>query len=259
MTVLPAPACSTDESGLFDRWQRHGDEQARDALVRRYMPLARKLALRYVRSSEPLEDLVQVASLGLVKALTRFEPGRANRFATFAVPTILGELRRYFRDSGWTVHVPRGTQERVLTVERARRELTGLHGRSPTAQELAQYTELDLELVLDALQAADAYDALSLDAPRQGSDGEMEPLVESLGEEDARYAFVESEAAVAAGFRLLTAREREILYLRFVHELTQTEIAERVGVSQMQISRVLRRSLALLHDFAEGTSAVPAG
>lgn len=254
MSLTTAPALSTDEVELFDRWQRDGDEQARDALVQRYLPLARKLALRYVRSSEPLEDLVQVASLGLIKALTRFEPGRANRFATFAVPTILGELRRYFRDSGWTVHVPRGTQERAMTVERARRELTGRHGRSPTAQELAQYAELDIELVLDALQAADAYDALSLDAPRQGSDGDMEPLVESLGGEDSRYEFVESEAAVAAGLELLTAPEREILYLRFVHELTQTEIADRVGVSQMQISRVLRRSLAQLHDFAEGTS-----
>lgn len=254
-----APVSSIDEAVLFERWQRDQDEHARDALVQRYMPLARKLALRYVRSSEPLEDLVQVASLGLVKALSRFEPDRANRFATFAVPTILGELRRYFRDSGWTVHVPRGTQERALRVERAERELTVLSGRSPTVQELAQYVEMDIELVLDALQAADAYDALSLDAPRQGTDGEMEPLVESLGQEDARYAFVESEASVAAGFRLLTSREREILYLRFVQELTQSEIADRVGVSQMQISRVLRRSLDRLHDFAVGTSAPSTG
>jgi len=256
-TTVPSP--TTDETVLFQRWQHDGDEQARDALATRYMPLARKLALRYVRSSEPLEDLVQVASLGLVKALTRFEADRSNRFATFAVPTILGELRRYFRDSGWTVHVPRGTQERALQVERASRELTTLHGRAPTVQGLAQYTELDVELVLDALQAADAYDALSLDAPRQGGDGDMEPLVESLGAEDAHYEFVESEAAVADGFRLLSAREREILYLRFVHELTQSEIAGRVGVSQMQISRVLRRSLAQLREFAEGTSTSPAG
>jgi RNA polymerase sigma-B factor len=244
---------SIDEATLFERWRCDGDEEARDALAERYMPLARKLALRYVRSSEPLEDLVQVASLGLIKALRRFEAGRSNRFATFAVPTILGELRRYFRDSGWTVHVPRGTQERVLQVEKATRDLTGLHGRSPTVQDLAAYTELDIELVLEALQAANAYDALSLDAPRQGNDGEMEPLVESIGTEDARYDLVESETSVAAGFRLLSAREREILYLRFVHELTQSEIAARVGVSQMQISRVLRRSLAQLHDFAEGT------
>ncbi len=128
------------------------------------------------------------------------------------------------------------------------------HGRSPTVDELAQYTEMDIESVLDALQAAHAYDALSLDTPRQGSDGEMEPLVESLGDEDARYAFVESEAAAAAGLRLLSARERHVLHLRFVHELTQSEIAQRVGVSQMQISRLLRRSLKQLYDFAEGTA-----
>lgn len=257
MSLRTAPPSSTDEAVLFERWQQHADEQARDALVERYVPLARKLALRYVRSSEPLEDLVQVASLGLVKALSRFEVDRSNRFVTFAVPTILGELRRYFRDAGWAVHVPRGTQERALQVERAERELTGRHGRSPTVAELAQYTELDIEVVLEALQAAHAYDTLSLDAPRRGSDGEMEPLVESLGDEDARYEFVESGAAVAAGFRLLSAREREILYLRFVHELTQGEIAQRVGVSQMQISRVLRRSLEQLHDFAAGTAGRP--
>jgi RNA polymerase sigma-B factor len=249
---------TVDEPVLFDRWQRLGDEQARDALAERYMPLARKLALRYVRSSEPLEDLVQVASLGLLKALSRFDAERANRFATFAVPTILGELRRYFRDAGWTVHVPRGAQERAMLVERATRELTGQHGRAPTVQELAEFTELEPEQVLDALQAADAYDALSLDAPRQGNDGEMEPLVEALGQDDSRYDLVEEEASVAAGVRLLSAREREILYLRFVHELTQSEIARRVGVSQMQISRLLRRSLAQLHDFAEGTRRSPA-
>ncbi len=165
MSLRTAPPSSTDEAVLFERWQQHADEQARDALVERYVPLARKLALRYVRSSEPLEDLVQVASLGLVKALSRFEVDRSNRFVTFAVPTILGELRRYFRDAGWAVHVPRGTQERALQVERAERELTGRHGRSPTVAELAQYTELDIEVVLEALQAAHAYDTLSLDAP----------------------------------------------------------------------------------------------
>jgi RNA polymerase sigma-B factor len=241
-----------DEAALFERWQQHHDEQARDALAERYMPLARRLARRYVRSSEPFEDLVQVASLGLVKAIGRYEAERSNRFATYAVPTILGELRRHFRDAGWTVHVPRGTQERALLVERAARELTGRNGRAPTVSELAQYTELDPEHVLDALQAADAYDPVSLDAPRPGHDGEMEPLVEALGDEDDRYELVESEAVVAAGFRLLSLRERRILYLRFVHELTQSEIAERVGVSQMQISRLLRRALARLRDYAEG-------
>ena len=180
-SALTSAAPGIDEAVLFRRWQDQGDERARDMLVERYLPLARKLALRYVRSSEPLDDLVQVASLGFLKALTRFQLDRRNRFATFAVPTILGELRRYFRDAGWAVHVPRGAQERALQLERAQRELTGRYGRSPTVAELVEYTEMDVEQVLDALQAAGAYDTLSLDAPRQGGDGELEPLVESLG------------------------------------------------------------------------------
>ncbi len=252
--TLTSAATGNDEGALFRRWQEQADERARDMLVQRYLPLARRLALRYARSSEPLDDLVQVASLGLVKALTRFQIDRRNGFAAFAVPTILGELRRYFRDAGWSVHVPRGVQERALQVERAQRKLTGRYGRSPTVVELVEYTEMDVERVLDALQAAGAYDTLSLDAPRQGGDGELEPLVESIGEEDDRYALVESEAAVSAGLSLLSADDRRILHLRFVCELTQSEIAERVGVSQMQISRVLRRSLTQLYHFAEGTT-----
>ncbi len=247
-----------DESVLFRRWQDHGDQRARELLVERYLPLARKLALRYVRSSEPLDDLVQVANLGLVKALGRFEVDRRHRFATFAVPTILGELRRYFRDAGWSVHVPRGAQERAMQIERAQRELTGRFGRSPTVAELVEYTEMDVEQVLDALQAVRAYDTLSLDAPRPGGDGEMEPLVESLGGDDDRYEFIESEAAVSAGLPLLTPDERRILHLRFAGELTQSEIAAVVGVSQMQVSRVLRRSLGRLYRFAEGTRESPA-
>ena len=144
-----------------------------------------------------------------------------------------------------------------MEIGNAQRELTGRYGRAPTVDELVEYTEMDVEYVLDALQAAGAYDALSLDTPRQGSDGEMEPLVETLGADDDRYAFVDSEAAVSAGLPLLTAQEREILFLRFAQELTQSEIAERVGVSQMQISRVLRRSLTRLYHFAEGTTPPP--
>lgn len=257
--TCPAPRRTSptlpDERTLFNRWQQQGDTWARDVLVERYLPLARKLALRYARSSEPLDDLVQVACVGLVAALKRFDVDRAPSFTSFAVPTILGELRHHFRDAGWAVHVPRATQERVLQIERAQRELVGSRGRAPTVQELAQYTEMEPELVLDALQAAGVYDTLSLDAPRQGSDGEMQPLVEALGERDSRFEFVEDRSAVAAGMQILSDREREILYLRFVRELTQSEIAQRIGVSQMQISRVLRRSLVRLHEFADGEPA----
>jgi len=243
---------------LFERWRRDGDQQAREVLLERYMPLARKLAVRYVRSSEPLDDLIQVANLGLLKAIERFDAGRAARFASFAVPTILGELRRYFRDCGWTVKVPRGAQERSMVVERAQRELTARHGRPPTVRQLAQYTELDIELVLEALQAARAYEALSLDAPRQGHDGEIEPIVETLGDEDARFALVEEAGAVAGGLARLSNRDRRILYLRFAEDLTQNEVAQRVGVSQMQISRTLRRILTMLRTFADAPAgAVP--
>ena len=261
MLAMRTPTASSaheDDDVLFERWRDDGDCSSRDALVERYLPLARKLALRYMRSSEPLEDLVQVANLGLVKALERYESGPSRRFAAFAVPTILGELRRYFRDCGWTVHVPRGAQERVLQVERAGRELMARHGRAPTVQQIAEYTELDVEVVLDAMQAAYAYQPASLDAPRQGADGELDPLIETLGGEEPGFALVVDAATVSTGLALLSAREREILRLRFAEELTQSEIAKRFGVSQMQISRALRDLLARLRQLAEDGPAAAA-
>lgn len=248
-----SPALPHDDEALFERWRDAHDERAREILLERYLPLARKLAMRYVRSSEPLDDLIQVANLGLLKAMERFDTDRPHRFASFAVPTILGELRRYFRDCGWMVKVPRGAQERAMQVERAERELTARYGRSPTAHQLAEYTELDLDAVLEALQAARVYEALSLDAPRSGGDvDDIGPLVDSLGGEDVSFSFVEEASSVSDGLGRLTRRERHILYLRFVEDLTQSEIASRVGVSQMQISRTLRRTLEKLRAFAEG-------
>lgn len=240
-----------DPRTLFIRWQRHGDTAARDALVEKFLPLARSLARRYDRSSEPFDDLVQVASLGLVKAVDRFDPSRGHAFASFAVPTILGELKRYFRDSGWAVHVPRGPQERALKVEEAQQRLTLRSGRAPTVSEIAEYLEMPIEDVLEALQAAQAYDTLSLDAPRPSRDGDAETYGESLGELDDRFALVEADVTVAEALRHLPERERRVLHLRFVEDLTQTEIAKRIGVSQMQVSRLLRRSLEQLRTIAE--------
>ncbi|MGI8559180.1 MAG: SigB/SigF/SigG family RNA polymerase sigma factor [Solirubrobacteraceae bacterium] len=237
---------------LFERWQDCGDRAARDQLVARFLPLARSLARRYDRSSEPFDDLLQVASLGLVKAIDRFDTSRGHAFASYAVPTILGELKRYFRDSGWSVHVPRGAQERALKVEEARLVLTAEKGRAPTVPELAQYLELDFEAVLAALQAAQAYDALSLDAPRPSSDGDSESYGESLGMDDARLAIVDDGVTVAGAIARLSERERRVLHLRFAEDLTQTEIAQRVGVSQMQVSRLLRRSLTQLREMVDG-------
>jgi RNA polymerase sigma-B factor len=240
-----APSEMGDSRQLFARWQHDEDRVAREALVRQFMPLVRSLARRYGRSSEPFEDLLQVGSLGLLKALDRFDPERGHSFQSFAVPTILGEMRRYFRDSGWSVHVPRGAQERALKVRAAQERLTGERGRAPTVNQLAEYLEFDIEDVIDGLQATEAYETLSLDAPRPGSE-EVTTYWETMGEQDSNYELVELDTTVAAALRHLPARERLILRLRFVEDLTQTEIAARVDISQMQVSRMLRRSIEQL-------------
>jgi len=247
-SISSAPVANTASAELFHRWRTSGDQAARDGLIERFLPLARKLARRYTTSSEPPEDLVQVASLGLVKAVERFDPDRGYAFTTFAVPTIMGELKRYFRDSGWALHVDRSAQERARRVVDAQRQFTASTGHPPTIAELSQFLECSDEEVLDGLQTAEAYDALSLDAPLQAdSDGETTRL-ESLGTEDERLELVDVQATIFAAAKHLPERERQILFLRFGEDLTQSEIADRVGVSQMQVSRLLRRSLQRLRD-----------
>jgi len=239
-SAVPA---TEDTNELFVRWQCHGDRAAREALVRRFMPLARSLARRYGRSSEPFEDLVQVASLGLLKAIDRYDPERGHAFQSFAVPTILGEMRRYFRDSGWAIHVPRGAQERALKVRDAQERISNERGHSPTVNQLAQYLELDTEQVIDALQAIQAYETVSLDAPRPGGEEDGASYGELIGSDDERYELVELDATLASVMGQIPARQRSILRMRFMEDLTQTEIAEKIGISQMQVSRLLRRSL----------------
>lgn len=242
------PAEPSSSDALFRRWHSHGDRRARDELIERHLPLARKLARRYVPSSEPYDDLAQVASLGLVKAVERFDPDRGFAFTSFAVPTILGELKRYFRDSGWSLHVDRSAQERARRIIDAQQHLSADTGRSPSVPDLAQYLELTDEEVLDGLQVAEAYDTISLDAPLQtDSDGPSSRL-DSLGEDDARLSRVDAQATIFAAARYLSPREREILFLRFGQDLTQTEIAARVGISQMQVSRLLRRAVQRLNE-----------
>lgn len=228
---------------LFLAWQRDGDEFAREQLVERYMPLARCLARRYTRSSEPFDDLLQVACVGLLHALDRYDVDRGRQFVTFATPTILGEMRRYFRDSGWALHVPRAAKERALVVRDAATSLRALHGRSPTASQLAEYLELDVELVLDAMAAIEAYETCSLDAPRPGEDGTGGTYADTLGEEDQRFELIECDATLCAALAKLDPRDRQVLRMRYVEELTQSQIADRIGISQMQVSRLLRRSL----------------
>jgi RNA polymerase sigma-B factor len=240
-----------DSTELFIRWQQGGDRRAREALVERYLPLARKLARRYSGAREPFDDLLQVASLGLVKAVDRFDIDRGTAFSSFAVPTILGELKRYFRDLGWSVHVPRGAQEQALKVEDAQQTLTARSGRPPSVQELAEYLELSVEDVLEALETAAAHHSSSLDIARDDGEGESGTLVDAYGEEDDRFEIVEASATIATAARHLSPRERRVLALRFVEDLTQTQIAETIGVSQMQVSRILRRALARLRELTE--------
>jgi RNA polymerase sigma-B factor len=223
----------------FTAWQRERDKRARDLLVARYMPLARSLARRYVSVGEPLDDLVQIASYGLLGAIDRFDPARGVRFSSFAVPTILGELRRYIRDFGWGVHVPRGAQEQAMEVEQAIRQLTAGARREPTIPDLATHLGWSVETVLDAMQVSAGRRPSSLDLPADGQ-GDERSLADRLGSADTGFARVDERLSIASG---LPHFARDVVRLRFVEDLTQTEIAARTGISQMQVSRILRQSL----------------
>ncbi len=251
-TAVPAG----DLGDLFVRWQRDRDQRAREQLVERYMPLARRLALRYLGAREPFDDLLQVASIGLVKAIDRFDPERGNAFSSFAVPTILGELKRHFRDLGWALHVPRAAQERALQVEEAQRRLVARSGRPPTVPELARCLDLTPEEILDALEASGAHHTMSLDTPRDESDPEAGTIADGLGEDDFRFDRVVVGASIAKAAESLSDRDRRILALRFVEDQTQTQIALIEGVSQMQVSRVLRRAVETLGEIV-GTDSGP--
>jgi RNA polymerase sigma-B factor len=233
-----------------------GNPRLREAAIERYMPLARRLAARYHRGQEPFDDLLQVAYVGLVKAVDRFDPAVGARFSSFAIPTITGELRRHFRDTAWNLHVPRGMQEAALDVAKASAELTHRLGRPPTVGELAERTGLDVEEVVEALQARAAQDVSSLDHPRGLDDGET-TLAELVGEDDERLDLVDHRVTVAPLIRALPQREREILFLRFAQDMTQSEIAQRVGCSQMQVSRLLRRAIGRLSQVSDEPLPAP--
>jgi RNA polymerase sigma-B factor len=240
-----------DEELLFERYHRTGDPFARQQLIERCLPLARSLAGRYTRAGESLEDLVQVANIGLIKAVDRFDPTRGIAFSSFAVPSILGELKRHFRDHGWAARVSRPLQERVLKVNACVERLGSQLGRSPKPRELAGATGLSVEDVLEALQAGAAFDSMSLDAPlSRGDDGGAATYADTVGEVDTRLEMVEYRSVVSGAIRALPPREREVLLLRFCEDMTQSEIAERVGISQMHVSRLIRRSLDRLQTVA---------
>ena len=234
------------------RRHREGDERAREELIERYMPLARSLALRYRRASEPLDDLVQVASVGLVKAVDRWDAERGLAFSSYAVPTILGELRRYFRDSTWDVRPARDLQELCLAVEEAREHLWGRLGRSPTVADLAERLDRSEEEVVEALQATEGRSVRSLDAPVHDEEEDSASAGDLIGHEDAGYERVEAGVTLERLTGILDDRAKEILRLRFQEDLLQSEIAERVGCSQMHVSRIIRSSLEKLYAYGSG-------
>jgi len=242
---------ATADRRLFDRYLDARDPIDRDAVVERFLPLARQLAARYQRPEEPFDDVFQVACFGLVKAVDRFNVERGVAFTSYAVPTITGEIKRHFRDRAWSVRVPRDLQELALRVERVVADLTRDHGRQPSVPEVAEALGIEDEDVLEAMQAAGAYRATSLDTPRVTDDDRSGTLGDSVGVEEDGYARAEQRALLHELMRSLTPREREVIRLRFEEDLTQAAIGQHVGVSQMQVSRVLRQAVAKLRALAQ--------
>jgi RNA polymerase sigma-B factor len=234
-----------DPEALFLELRTNPSPGLRDQLIELHLPLARSVASRYRHTPQPFDDLVQVASMALVKAVDRFEPERGLAFSSFAVPTMIGEIKRHFRDTAWALHVPRALKESILVVERCERELSVRLGRAPTVEDLGEAAGLSTEAVLDALEARSAHDTESIDAALDEDDGLR---AESLGVDDVRLELVDVRSALSSAMDRLTDRDRRIIELRFIGGQTQTQIAERVGVSQMQISRILRSALAELRE-----------
>jgi RNA polymerase sigma-B factor len=240
-----------DEQALLREYVAEPTPALEEELVRRFTPLARSLALRYRGGVERADDLTQVASLALVKALRGYDPERGRSFKAYAAPTILGELRRHFRDHSWRLHMPRSLQERSLAVERASDALSDELGKSPSVAQIAAHLELEDEDVLDVLQARESQRSVSLDTPARREEPESVPKVETVGGDDIGFDTVEAQLAIER-CATLTDQERRAIELRFTEELNQYEIGARMGVSQMQVSRLLRRGLARLLEAVQG-------
>jgi RNA polymerase sigma-B factor len=237
-----------DDKILLRRYHENGDLQAREQLIEQYMSLVRSLARRYSYRGEQLEDLVQIGAIGLIKAIDRFDLDRGVELTTYATPNIIGEIKRHFRDKGWSVRVPRGLQELNVQLSRLVEQLTVQLSRSPTIPELAKAAGVEEEEVLEALESGRAYTSLSLSVGGGGGDDDdLDPL-ESLGTEEHQYEVSEDRAVLAPGFKALDERERTILQLRFFEGLTQSQIAQQVGISQMHVSRLIRRSLEKIRE-----------
>jgi len=243
---------------LLRRYHEHGDLQAREQLIEQYMSLVRSLARRYSYRGEQLDDLVQIGSIGLIKAIDRFDPSRGLEFSTYATPTILGEIKRHFRDKGWAIRVPRRLQELRLAISSASAELLQELGRSPTMAELAARMEVSEEELIEGLESANAYSTLSLDAPDSSDDSAVR-MIDTLGEDDAALEHVENRETIKPLLAQLDPREKHILTLRFFRGMTQSQIAQEIGVSQMHVSRLLARTLARLRESLEDGQAGTTG
>jgi len=251
---------ATDRNELrskLEEYARTGNKDLRDEIVRSQVGLAEYLARRFKNRGEPIEDLIQVALLGLLKAVERFDPSRGLEFSTFATPTIVGELKRHFRDKGWAVRVPRRVQELHLRMGTVVNNLSQELGRSPTIPEIAQRAEVSVDEVLEAMEAGRAYRFSSIDAPAADDDDRAQsPAAAQLGEDDTGLEEVEQRMLLSPLIASLPKREQMIIHLRFFRGMTQSEIASRLGISQMHVSRLLARSLVQLRDRA-GAEAAP--
>ena len=244
---------------LLRRYHEQGDLEARERLIEQYLPLVRSLARRYSYRGELLEDLVQVGCIGLIKAIDRFDVNRGVELTTYATPNIIGEIKRHFRDKGWSVRVPRGLQELNVQLSRLIEQLTVQLGRSPTIPELAKAAQVGEEEVLEALESSRAYTSLSLSTGAStDEEEELDPL-ESIGTEEPQYEISEDWAMLAPGLRALDDRERAILQLRFFKGLTQSQIAQQIGISQMHVSRLIRRALQKIRDEVEAQEETARG
>jgi RNA polymerase sigma-B factor len=244
---MTVPEQKTDRD-LLRRYHERGDLEARERLIEQYLPLVRSLARRYSYRGEQLEDLVQVGCIGLIKAIDRFDVERGVELTTYATPNIIGEIKRHFRDKGWSIRVPRGLQELNVRLSHLIEDLTVQLERSPTIPELAKAAGVEEEEVLEALESGQAYATLSLSAPALGDDNsDLDPL-ESLGQIEHEYEVSEDRAVLAPGLKILDDRERRILQLRFYEGLTQSQIAQQIGFSQMHVSRLIRRALEKIRE-----------
>lgn len=233
---------------LFRRYKEEGDMDAREKLVMSHLNLVRFLANKFKNRGEPIDDLMQVGYLGLLKAIDRFDPARGLEFTTYATPTIMGEIKRHFRDKGWSVRVPRRLQELSAKVNQATDELTTELQRSPTVEEIARYLDATVDEVLEAMESSSAYSSVPLEAPGSSDSEDAPSVLDRYASEDSELAFTDDRLVIEEALAGFSPREREVIELRFVKGMTQIEIAQKLGISQVQVSRLLRRTLKKIQD-----------